>query len=181
MDLMRILLSRFASLFHKRRMDEDLDEEVRAHIDLAVEENVRRGMSEKEAHMAALRGFGGVTQTKERYRTQRGLPFVETLTRDVRYALRQLRKSPGFALTAVITLALGIGANTAIFTLVHAILLRSLPVADPSRLYRIGDTDNCCVNGGLQGENGDFDLFSHDLYLQLKDSAPEFEQLAAMQ
>jgi predicted permease len=100
---------------------------------------------------------------------------------DLRYAVRQLRKSPGFALTAIITLALGIGANTAIFTLVQGILLRSLPVADPSRLYRIGDTDDCCVNGGFVGDNGDFDIFSYDLYQHFKKSAPEFEQLAAVQ
>src|ERR1700759_1898500 len=106
---------------------------------------------------------------------------MQTLLQDLRYAVRQLRKSPGFTITAVITLALGIGANTAIFTLVQAILLRSLPVADPSQLYRIGDTDNCCVNGGFVGENGDFDIFSYDLYRHLKDSAPEFESLAAVQ
>ena len=106
---------------------------------------------------------------------------MQTLLQDLRYAVRQLRKSPGFTITAIVTLALGIGANTAIFTLVQGILLRSLPVADPSRLYRIGDTDNCCVNGGFVGENGDFDIFSYDLYRHLKDSAPEFESLAAVQ
>jgi predicted permease len=104
-----------------------------------------------------------------------------TLLQDLHYALRQLRKAPGFALTAVLTLALGIGANTAIFTLVQGILLRSLPVTDPARLYRIGDTDNCCVNGGFVSDNGDFDIFSYDLYLHLKNSAPEFEELAAVQ
>jgi len=93
---------------------------------------------------------------------------------DLRYALRQLLKSPGFTITATLTLALGIGANTAIFTLVQGILLRSLPVSDPKQLYRIGDTDNCCVNGGFVGENGDFDIFSYELYQHLKDSAPEF-------
>jgi predicted permease len=110
--------------------------------------------------------------------------WLQNVIQDLRYALRQLRKSPGFMLTAVLTLALGIGANTAIFTLVHGILLRSLPVSDPSRLYRIGDTDDCCVEGGFPGgasDNGDFSIFSTDLYQYFKDSTPEFEQLAAVQ
>jgi macrolide transport system ATP-binding/permease protein len=106
---------------------------------------------------------------------------MHTLLQDLRYALRQLRKAPGFTLTAVLTLALGIGANTAIFTLVHGILMRSLPVTDPARLYRIGDTNSCCVEGGFVNDDGDFDIFSYELYLHLKNSAPEFEQLAATQ
>jgi predicted permease len=106
---------------------------------------------------------------------------MSQLLQDIRYTLRQLLKAPGFTLTAVITLALGIGANTAIFTLVQGILMVSLPVADPAQLYRIGDTDDCCVNGGFVGDNGDFDIFSYDLFQHLKSAAPEFEQLAAVQ
>jgi len=109
---------------------------------------------------------------------------LNTLLQDLRFGLRQLRKTPGFTLTVILTLALGIGANTAIFTLVHGILLRSLPVADPSQLYRIGDTDDCCVEGGFPGDadsTGDFSIFSTDLYQYLKNSTPEFEQLAAVE
>jgi len=109
---------------------------------------------------------------------------MNQILQDIRFAMRQLRKAPGFTLTAVITLALGIGANTAIFTLVQGILLRSLPVSDPKQLYRIGDNDDCCVEGGFPGDagdTGDFTIFSTDLYQYLKTSAPEFEQLAAVQ
>jgi predicted permease len=109
---------------------------------------------------------------------------LNTLLQDLRFGVRQLRKSPGFTLTVILTLALGIGANTAIFTLVHGILLRSLPVADPSQLYRIGDNGDCCVEGGFPGDagdTGDFTIFSTDLYQYLRSSTPEFEQLAAVQ
>jgi predicted permease len=100
---------------------------------------------------------------------------------DLKLALRQFLKSPGFAATVVLTISLGIGANTAIFTLVHAILLQSLPVVKPATLYRIGDLDDCCVNGGFINDNGDFDLFSYDLYRHFVETTPEFEQLAAFQ
>jgi macrolide transport system ATP-binding/permease protein len=109
---------------------------------------------------------------------------MSQIFKDLRYAIRQLRKSPGFTLTVVATLALGIGANTAIFTLVHSIMLRSLPVSNPAQLYRIGDADQCCVDGGFPEDSattGDFSIFSYDLYKYLKRSAPEFEQLAAVQ
>jgi predicted permease len=100
---------------------------------------------------------------------------------NIRLAFRQLVKSPGFALTVILTMALGIGANTSIFTLVHAVLLKSLPVVDPKTLYRVGDKDDCCVNGGFINEDGDMDMFSYELYKQFRDNTPEFEQLAAMQ
>src|SRR5262252_7635971 len=96
----------------------------------------------------------------------------------LRYALRQFRAAPVFAVAAVLTLALGIGGTTAIFTLMHAVMLRSLPVADPSRLYRVGDGVNCCVQGGPQGRWG---MFSFPLYERFKTETPEFEELAAFQ
>jgi predicted permease len=105
---------------------------------------------------------------------------MRSIVQDVGYSLRQLRKSPGFAMTAVLTLALGIGANTAIFTLVHAVLLRNLPVADPKTLLRVGDRSDCCVNGGTPNDN-DYSIFSWELYKHLQATTPEFEQLAAVQ
>src|SRR5271168_3162022 len=103
---------------------------------------------------------------------------MRTLISNVRYAVRRLRLSPVFTTAAVLTLALGIGGTTAIFTLVDAVMLRSLPVSDPARLFRIGDGDDCCVEGGTQNRWG---MFSYPLYQRLRDSAPEFEEMAAFQ
>jgi macrolide transport system ATP-binding/permease protein len=102
------------------------------------------------------------------------------LQQDLGYALRQLRKAPGFTVTVLLTLALGIGANSAIFTLVNAILLHNLPVSDPKNLIRIGDKDDCCVNGGWR-DDGDYSLFATDTYSMFKKNLPEFEELAAME
>jgi macrolide transport system ATP-binding/permease protein len=105
---------------------------------------------------------------------------MTTLVQDVHYALRQLKKTPGFTVTVVLTLALGIGANAAIFTLVNAVLLKKLPVADPRTLVRLGDNNDCCVTGGIK-DNGNYGMFSTDSYQQLKKNLPEFEELAGIQ
>src|SRR6059058_40428 len=101
---------------------------------------------------------------------------MRNLLSNIRYALRQFRLSPVFTVTAVLTLALGIGGTTAIFTLIHAVMLRSLPVGDPARLYRVGDGDDCCVEGGPQDRWG---MYSFPLYEQLKAAAQEFEEVTA--
>jgi predicted permease len=168
-------------LFRFLRRKSDLTEEIESHLNMAIADRVARGQSPEDARRSAIHEFGNVPMVADATHDQWGWLRLELLIQDVRYALRQLRKEPGFTLTVVITLALGVGANTAIFTLVQGILLRSLPVNDPSRLYRIGDKNDCCYYNNYQNDNGDFDLFSYDLYLRLKQAAPEFEQLAAVE
>ena len=168
-------------LFRFLQRKSDLTEEIESHLNMATADRVARGQSSADARRSAIHEFGNVPMVADATRDQWGWLRLELLIEDVRYAWRQIRKNPGFTLTVVMTLAFGVGANTAIFTLVQGILLRSLPVNDPSRLYRIGDKNDCCYYNNYQNDNGDFDLFSYDLYLRLKQAAPEFEQLAAVE
>jgi predicted permease len=138
MEAWRVAVNRIRGLFARRNKEKELDTEMRAHLELLTEENIRRGMTPVEARYAARREFGGVEQAKELYREQRGIYFLDALLQDLRFALRTLAKRPGFAIVVILTLALGIGATTAVFSVVDRILFRSLPYAHDDRLVSFG-------------------------------------------
>jgi predicted permease len=180
MSLLRNIASVLRSLFRRKKVNQELDDELAAYVEMAAAEKVKQGMSQKEALRAVRLERGSLEVSKEVVRSGAWESFVETCWQDLRYAIRTLRKSPGFTAAVVLTLALGIGANTAIFTLTDSVMLKPLPVANPGQLYRLGDNNNCCVMEGTQN-GGSFVLYSYALYKELRDHTPEFSELAAFE
>ncbi len=153
MDYIRTLVNRIASLFHRRSQDEDLDDEFRAHIELLEEDYMRRGVPAEDARRQALVHFGGLVQTREAWRIQRNVPLLESFARDLSYALRQLRRSPGFTLTIILTLALGIAGNTAIFSIINGVLLNPLPFPEPEQLVALHESKPNFQQGSISYPN----------------------------
>lgn len=180
MRVVRRLVKRLTFWRNTERDEERLRAEIEEHLALQTADNVRAGLPPDEARRQAALKFGAVESMKEDYRDHRGLPFIETLLQDARHALRRLRKTPAFTVTTVLTLALGIGATTSIFTLTHAVLLKSLAVSNPADLYRLGKETHCCVWGGYR-QDGGFSIVSYDLYLHFRDNTKGFSELAAFQ
>jgi predicted permease len=146
-EFFRTLIHRLTALFRRQRLEDDLDAELRSHLEMAVETNLRKGMSAEDARHEALRSFGGVEQTKELYRDQRGLPMLETTLQDLRFGLRMLQRDPGFSILAMLCLTLGIGANAAVFSWIEGILFRPYPlVTHQERLF--------ALTGSAPGEAG---------------------------
>ena len=173
MKNVRAWMWRVGGLFGRKRREQELAEEMNTHLQLHIADNLRAGMSADEARRQAMIKFGGLESLKEEYREQRGLPLLETLLQDVRYALRGLRRSPGFAITAVLTLALGIGATTTVFSIVNAILLQPLRYGNPDRLGLVWMTKpvGSRIASGNPGQ---------DVYLDWRERAKSFTQLGAV-
>src|SRR5579862_711594 len=180
MRALRRSLMRVWNFAARQKTTDRLREEMDEHIAMQAEENLRSGMAPAEARRQALLRWGPSEAVREQYRAEKGLPGLETMLQDGRFAVRMLRKSPVFAMVAVLTLALGIGANAAIFTLVNALMLKNLPVADPGSLVRLGNNNDCCVGISLP-KTGEYSYFTTDSYEYLRKNLPEFEDLAAIQ
>jgi predicted permease len=163
---------RLRAIFFRSGLEDELQSELSFHLEKEVERNIAHGMSPEDARQAALRGFGGVQRVKEESRDQRGVRFVEELWQDVRYGLRMMLKNPGFTTIAALTLALGIGSNTAIFSLIDALLLRPLPVKQPEQLVIVGtiaDSPNA----------KSFSIFSYPVFRELRERNAVFSGMFA--
>jgi predicted permease len=171
-------MSWFARLFAHKRLETDLEKELRFHFETQVAAKVQSGVPESEARRLTRMEFGGISQIKEDCRESRGTLWLEYLGQDIRFGFRQLRKSPGFTSVALLSLALGIGANTAIFTLLNAIILRPLPVQSPKELLLFGD---CCSQGSTSAvPAGSSRLFSYPFFRDFRQKNTSYSGIAAV-
>lgn len=176
MSALRVWFLRLTSIFGRARRERELTAEIAAHAQLETDELVKRGVSPAEARRMALAHGGGMTEVHDAYRDQRGIPVLEQLLQDIRYGARTLRRSPGFTLVIVVMLALGIGANTAIFTLIDAVVVRTLPVSHPEQLIEIGDPARV---SSFSSGSPRTDLVSYPLYMDLRTHTRTLSGLAA--
>jgi hypothetical protein len=170
MKQLRATLVRLGDFFRKGKRERELAAELESHLQLHIEDNLRAGMTATEARRQALIKLGGLEQTKESYRDRRGLPLLETLFQDLRFAYRMFLRNPGFTAVAILTLALGIGTNSAIFSLVDSSLLRALPFSKPAQLVRVWTTE----------ADGEIHTPSPTEYLGLRKSAHSFDEIAGL-
>ncbi len=170
MRRLRALFLRLGGLFRKDRQEREVTAELDSHLQVHIEDNLRAGLNAAEAKREALMKLGGMEQTKENYRDRRGLPVLENLLQDLRYGVRMLRKNPGFTCVAILTLALGIAVNTAIFTAFDALVLRPRPVKDPDRLAAVFRTTPGEANGWL----------SYPDYIYYRDHSKSFSEFTLL-
>jgi hypothetical protein len=177
MRRLQVWLSRLGELFGKQRRERELSAEMESHLQLHIEDNLRAGMSPAEARREALMKLGGIEQTKENYRERRGLPILETMGQDFRYGLRMLWKNPGFTAIAILTLALGIGGNTAVFSVMNSVLLSNLPLPHPEQLMylRLPNNQPSGASNTGDGETS----FSEPVFEQLRKERAAFSDLMA--
>ena len=167
---LRSFVHRLLALGRSRRLDRELDDEVQAHLELAERDALAAGLSPQDARRAARRNFGGLDQMKEAHRDTRSVRWLDTLLKDVRYGLLLLVRDPGFAAIAVSVMAIGIGANTAMFSLVDAVLLKPLPFSDPERIVRVMEAPTPTTRNGIATLN----------FVDWKRLSTSFEALSAL-
>lgn len=170
--------TRLRSLLRRSEMERELNEELRHHLEQQIEQNIRLGMSPEEARYAAHRTFGGVEQSKERSRDARGLRRLEELWQDAAFGARMLLKKPVFTLAVILTLALGIGANTAIFSVYHGIILKPLPYKDPDHLVNVRRSDKRGI-GYQPGIDSNFGNISPGGFNDWRERSRGFESMTA--